>query len=324
MKELDFVKNALEQIETNYGVQIVIKDCYSIMKLRPAFSDILKRFLIHWDPFCICMKRNLSARKVCTHFGNTHTGRRMNNTPAEYEHGACVTCPFGVRELYYPIRCAGHIIGALIMGYTACEEKAREEAFSGAATHGIPRETFVPLYEKHIARRTLPDRDSAAYREFALCGEMLSLICEKELSELHIDVLFRYDFIFDNSNTFLNPEENMQFFSRTMQGENRRMTVILNAIYYIQENYTRKITVDEIARYCYCSASTLSHIFAKNYGMTIGRLIQNIRCDCAKVLLRDSSASVGQIALECGFTTPDYFTSVFKSMTGMTPTEYRK
>ena len=52
--------------------------------------------------------------------------------------------------------------------------------------------------------------------------------------------------------------------------------------------------------------------------------IQNILCDRAKVLLRDSSASVGQIALECGFTTPDYFTSVFKSMTGMTPTEYRK
>ena len=83
------------------------------------------------------------------------------------------------------------------------------------------------------------------------------------------------------------------------------------------------VTLEDIAKYCYCSSSTLSHVFAKNYGMTIGKLIHTVRCDRAKVLLIESSMSIGQIALECGFSSADYFTSVFKNLTGVTPTEYR-
>lgn len=323
MKELDFLLGALESIEQNYGVQIVIKDCYSIIRLRSAFHGILLRFWQHSGPFCMKMKQNEKTDPYCIRFGNTEMGRNMNTNPDFFAHGACVTCPFGVRELYYPIRCCGHIIGALIMGYTSCDDAEYAAAKETAASCGVREEAFAALYAADIGSRSLPDKHSSAYRELALCGEMLSLICDKLLSELHIDVLFRYDFIIDNSNKYLYPAENMQFLSSTAQGINRKMTVILNAIYYIQENYTKKITVDEIAKYCYCSSSTLSHIFAKNYGMTIGHLIQNIRCDRAKVLLRESSMSVGQIALECGFATSDYFTAVFKNLTSMTPTEYR-
>lgn len=57
--------------------------------------------------------------------------------------------------------------------------------------------------------------------------------------------------------------------------------------------------------------------------MTIGKLIHTVRCDRAKVLLAESGMSIGQIALESGFSSADYFTSVFKNLTGVTPTEYR-
>lgn len=320
MRETELIYQSLEAIEKNYHVQIVIKDCYTIMRLRPAFTALLQRFYKHAGMYCMSRKQHPDTENACIQFGNTVMGRRMNADMRAYQRGACVTCPFGVEEFYYPIRCAGHVIGALLMGYWACGDK---EYVQSAHFSEYTQRT---LYRDDVcARQKLSEESaSAAYRELALCGELLSMLCDKYLSELHIDVLFRYDFIFDNSTSYLYPTENLPFVSGTIHGENRKMTVILNAIYYIQEHYTKKITVEEIAKYCFCSSSTLSHIFAQNYGMTIGRLIQNIRCEHAKALLRESGMSVGQIALECGFATPDYFTVVFKGLMGMTPTEYRE
>ena len=45
----------------------------------------------------------------------------------------------------------------------------------------------------------------------------------------------------------------------------------------------------------------------------------------AKDLLRlESSLSVGEIALRCGFRDPLYFSTAFRSETGVSPLEYRK
>ena len=163
------------------------------------------------------------------------------------------------------------------------------------------------------------------FRQIALCGEALSTACEKLLADIDIASVFRYDFILNNAVSFVDAGDpkGKRMLIRTAGGENRPMTIVINVITFIQNNYKNRITVEDIARYCYCSTSTLSHVFAKNYGMTIGRLIHTVRCDRAKEYLSESGMPVGQIAAECGFSSADYFTSVFKRLTGVTPTEYR-
>ena len=51
-------------------------------------------------------------------------------------------------------------------------------------------------------------------------------------------------------------------------------------------------------------------------------LIKEKRMDAAKFLLLESTMPMAQIASECGFRTPSYFTTAFKEYTGLTPSEY--
>ena len=52
-------------------------------------------------------------------------------------------------------------------------------------------------------------------------------------------------------------------------------------------------------------------------------LIQ-FRVELAKRLLRETDLSLSEITEQCGYSTESYFMKQFKSVTGITPTEYRK
>ncbi len=329
MREIDLIIQTLETTEKTYGVQIVLKDCYSIMTLPTAedqkgsfFAPLHERFWGHNNPYCMYIKSDPGTQKECAAFGNTGMGRRFNHAPTAYERGTCVDCPFGVKEFYYPVRCAGHVIGALVMGYAPCDN--RRFALDYAASRGLDADTLCSLYESDILPHTVPQTSSDACRNVALCAEMLSLLCDKLLGDHKIDALFKYDFILDRANVYLYPDENKPFFSRSDTGENRKLTVILNAISYICEHYTEKMTVAEIAKYCYCSESTLTHFFHRYYGMSITHLIRSIRLEQARELLCDTSLSVGEVASRCGFSAQDYFASVFRRQYGINPTDYRR
>jgi AraC-like DNA-binding protein len=54
------------------------------------------------------------------------------------------------------------------------------------------------------------------------------------------------------------------------------------------------------------------------------QLITKTRITVGCRLLRESDASVAQIALNCGFADHSAFTRAFRAVTGMSPTEYRR
>ena len=59
------------------------------------------------------------------------------------------------------------------------------------------------------------------------------------------------------------------------------------------------------------------------YGMTPNELINRIRIQAAEELLRQTSATVSEIAYRTGFNDPKYFSRVYKKFTGRTPSETR-
>lgn len=326
MKGLLLLKSTLADMESKYGVHIFVKDMYSLMQTKPAFIDLLRHFYAHENPYCMYIKSKMSAQRECSQAEHTCIGRKMNSNPELYENGSLLTCPFGVKEFYYPLRCSGYIIGALVVGCSPCDK----EEFQGICTaesekHGFVLENMAEMYEKNIRPCVMPDSEEF-WRQIALYGEMLSMVCDKLLSDINIQGFFKYNFILNEANLYMDMDSALKgkrMVSRNALGENHAMTIVINTITYIQNNYQNRITIEDIAKYCYCSSSTLSHVFSKNYGMTIGKLIHTVRCDRAKVLLAESGMSIGQIALESGFSSAGYFTSVFKNLTGVTPTEYR-
>lgn len=93
---------------------------------------------------------------------------------------------------------------------------------------------------------------------------------------------------------------------------------------YLKENMQNDIKVSQIAKDLFLSKVTLLKRFKKEFSLTPGQALINIRVDKAKQLLANSSLSVGQIAEQCGFDNLYYFSNSFKNKVGMSPGEYRK
>ena len=93
---------------------------------------------------------------------------------------------------------------------------------------------------------------------------------------------------------------------------------------YISENYSRKISLEDLADRFFISKFHLSREYKKMYGTTLGNALTNLRLSHAKSMLRFSDDSIDTIALSCGFQDTGYFIKVFKKAENMTPLQYRK
>lgn len=93
---------------------------------------------------------------------------------------------------------------------------------------------------------------------------------------------------------------------------------------YIQENYSRPITVNEMANECYYSKSHFMKFFKDSMGMGFIQYLNEYRLNIACQMLRESSDSILNIAAMTGFDHLSYFNRIFKRKYGVTPGEFRK
>lgn len=105
--------------------------------------------------------------------------------------------------------------------------------------------------------------------------------------------------------------------------EVKHSDTIYRIMEYVKSNYSRKITLEELAAYVYLSPSHISSLFRKETGQTISAYINHVRIEKSKFLLRQAGIPLADIAVLCGFEDQSYFTRVFKKYTGISPRQYR-
>jgi len=93
---------------------------------------------------------------------------------------------------------------------------------------------------------------------------------------------------------------------------------------YLETNYMNKLTVSEIAQEFSLSQRHLNRIVKKETGMSLTSLLQQIRMERAKHMLRETDRSVEAIAAAVGFSDTSFFTRLFSRWVGETPGSYRK
>lgn len=92
---------------------------------------------------------------------------------------------------------------------------------------------------------------------------------------------------------------------------------------YINKKYTDNITLSEIASYAAMNPSAFCRYFKDNTGKTLKQYITGMRIGYACKLLASDRLNISEISMECGFESAVHFNRCFKSVTGMTPSEYR-
>jgi AraC-like DNA-binding protein/mannose-6-phosphate isomerase-like protein (cupin superfamily) len=93
---------------------------------------------------------------------------------------------------------------------------------------------------------------------------------------------------------------------------------------YIDEHCVEDFDVETLAQVAYVTPSYLSRLFKKHLGTTPMRYRNAVRIEKAKHLLHIKSASVEEIADVLGFEDAKYFSHLFKSITLLTPSQFRR
>ncbi|MEG1687074.1 MAG: AraC family transcriptional regulator [Angelakisella sp.] len=96
------------------------------------------------------------------------------------------------------------------------------------------------------------------------------------------------------------------------------------AVDFISGNYSRNISVEDIAQSAGISRSGLYRTFMKNLGISPVRYLTQFRIRQACTLLRRSDLSVEAVACSVGFYDALYFSRVFKAQMGSSPRKYSR
>ncbi len=92
---------------------------------------------------------------------------------------------------------------------------------------------------------------------------------------------------------------------------------------YINENYMKNITIDELAGTVSLSKHYFMRFFKKYMGMTCIEYINDYRLNIASNLLLTTRVHITEVAASIGITNLSYFNRIFKKKFHMTPKEYR-
>lgn len=93
---------------------------------------------------------------------------------------------------------------------------------------------------------------------------------------------------------------------------------------YMYMRFNEKITLDILSKEFAISKTYLSHYIKAATGTSFQNYINTVRCDRAEIALLEGEKSINDIGEDYGFSSTQYFNSVFSEKFGMTPAEYKK
>jgi AraC-like DNA-binding protein len=104
----------------------------------------------------------------------------------------------------------------------------------------------------------------------------------------------------------------------------RHASALRKAEGFIRENYTRKLSLEEIAGVSGLSAPYFSTIFREEMGENLSAYLNRLRVEKAAGLLTESKFTLNEIAEACGFEDQSWFSKIFKNYMGVSPGRYRE
>lgn len=98
---------------------------------------------------------------------------------------------------------------------------------------------------------------------------------------------------------------------------------IRQLVLYLHAHYSEDISLREAAEKVHLNPTYLSTLFKQETGLSFTAYLTDLRLSRAEELLRQTNLPVTEIALRCGFSSPGYFTNVFREKHSVTPSGFR-
>ena len=99
---------------------------------------------------------------------------------------------------------------------------------------------------------------------------------------------------------------------------------VVEIIQYIDQNITKKISIEELANRFHFNKDYIMRLFKKEIHMTITNYINKKRIYLSLNSLQNTENSILKIALENGFLSQEYYSETFSKILKVSPATYRK
>ncbi|WFR59355.1 response regulator [Anaerocolumna sp. AGMB13025] len=96
------------------------------------------------------------------------------------------------------------------------------------------------------------------------------------------------------------------------------------AMKYIQENFDKDLNMAVVSNYISMNYSLFSYVFKQYTGMNFVNFLKTIRINEAKRLLEETDKKIIEISSQVGYENEKHFMKLFKTVCGVSPSEYRK
>ena len=247
----------------------------------------------------------------------------------------------GVLDLAIPIIVDGQYIGAVMGGQVLIKDDSEKESLERIVNNKYHEVDYGSNRELEELFKKLPIMNLDRVKAVAsMMFHISNYIVEEALLKINLNEISQIDFQGKKLNTTYSPKiyksellnhntdidlNDVRIVSQNK--ENRMLyknNIILRpALEYIQINYSRAITLDEMASLCNISTSYFSKLFKKDLGDKFANYINKVRIKRAKELLQTTDMPILNISLDLGFEDCGYFIKVFKKLEGATPAVYR-
>ncbi|MBN1777027.1 MAG: helix-turn-helix transcriptional regulator [Clostridiales bacterium] len=111
---------------------------------------------------------------------------------------------------------------------------------------------------------------------------------------------------------------------KPQEAELRRLARIKDVLRLIRNHYHEEITLDDMATSAHMNKHYFCRYFREMMGKTPIQYLNYYRVECACELLSTSERTVSEVAMACGFNNISYFTRVFGTHRGITPSLFAK
>jgi len=101
-------------------------------------------------------------------------------------------------------------------------------------------------------------------------------------------------------------------------------SVVRNCEQWLKHNYRESNAIPQVVAHASIPERTLKRRFKAATGTTLIEYLQNLRIEEAKRLLEAGQMPVDDISIEVSYEDPSFFRRLFKRLTGLTPSQYRR
>ncbi|MBQ8884954.1 MAG: helix-turn-helix domain-containing protein [Clostridia bacterium] len=253
-------------------------------KLFPFIAE-LSPHNSHKNFFCTFLKKNPHLQKECI---VNQLKVRAALEKREYFFGRCYA---GVNEYVFKITHGKEWLGFISLS-SYCKSREKSYAALGALCekHGFEKKELCRIFDTTVKAKIPPLEEI----------KPLALALSRQIELLYLLIN--------------NPV-------REAKSEN---IVFSRILAYLTENYTKNIQIKDVAEATHYSPSYISHIFTSVKKSSIMFYVNDLRVQKSKELLEKTDFPVTEIAYLVGFNDSNYFTSIFKKYTSVTPTKYRR